>query len=401
MKKYILIAAVALGLGATSVTANAQAVEQPGFLENWSLGVDGGVTTPLDHSPFWRSMRGNFGLEVRKQVTPTFGLGVEGQFGVNTSSWKNRIHSDTGIDNMYLGTFGTVDLFNLFGGYPCKTRRFTIEAMAGAGWGHYFQNQVIAQNRDWNFFATKVGLNFNINCSDHLTVAIKPAIVWNMNRGQASSNQYYPEVYEGSDALSETYYNANRATFDLQAAVIWHMSGNNFRCLSSYNQGEIDALNAQINDLRAALEACLINTAAWEAKAAGLADELAACLSREPEVVVKEVDNSYLQSVRYVFFKIGSSVITNDQMPNVEMIADYLKNHPEASVEVKGYASKDGPLDLNIKLAEARAQAVKTALINKYGIKADRIKAEGQGIGEMFKEESWNRVSICTIQTAE
>ncbi len=51
-----------------------------------------------------------------------------------------------------------------------------------------------------------------------------------------------------------------------------------------------------------------------------------------------------------------------------------------------------------MKLAQRRADAVKTALINKYKISSDRIVAEGQGIGEMFKEESWNRVSICTLE---
>ena len=37
-------------------------------------------------------------------------------------------------------------------------------------------------------------------------------------------------------------------------------------------------------------------------------------------------------------------------------------------------------------------------LISKYGIPADRITAEGEGIGNMFDEESWNRVSICTLE---
>ena len=116
--------------------------------------------------------------------------------------------------------------------------------------------------------------------------------------------------------------------------------------------------------------------------------------------VVKEVSNN-LNSVRYVFFRIGSAVITADQQPNVEMIASYLKHHPEAKVLIKGYASKDGNYDFNIKLAQKRAEAVRTALINRYKVASDRIQAEGQGIGEMFKEESWNRVSICTIEDSD
>lgn len=81
------------------------------------------------------------------------------------------------------------------------------------------------------------------------------------------------------------------------------------------------------------------------------------------------------------------------------MIADYMKNHPQSKVVIKGYASKDGNLDFNIKLAERRAESVKTALVKRYKIAASRITAEGEGIGNMFEEESWNRVSICTLET--
>ena len=44
---------------------------------------------------------------------------------------------------------------------------------------------------------------------------------------------------------------------------------------------------------------------------------------------------------------------------------------------------------------------MKGILINKYHISASRIKAEGQGVGNMFSENDWNRVSICTIEDAE
>lgn len=80
------------------------------------------------------------------------------------------------------------------------------------------------------------------------------------------------------------------------------------------------------------------------------------------------------------------------------MVASYLKNHKDAKVDIKGYASPDGSEEINIRLANARAQAVKDALINKYKINANRISAQGEGIGNMFSEESWNRVSVCTIE---
>ena len=190
-------------------------------------------------------------------------------------------------------------------------------------------------------------------------------------------------------------FNVNNAVFDLLASVSYTF-GDGFQCVQPYNQAEVDALNDQINSLRGQLDQSAAAANEWQAKADALSNELEQCRNKAPEVV-KEVSNQY-NSVRFVFFRIGSSVITADQRPNVEMIADYMKSHPNAKVVVKGYASKDGNYDFNIKLAANRAESVKKMLISKYGIPADRITAEGEGIGNMFDEESWNRVSICTLE---
>ena len=52
---------------------------------------------------------------------------------------------------------------------------------------------------------------------------------------------------------------------------------------------------------------------------------------------------------------------------------------------------------LNERIANQRAEAVKNMLVNKYRIDARRVTAKGQGVGYMFEEPDWNRVSICTI----
>lgn len=376
MKKTLLLLAAT---AATVLGAQAQdALRQTNFGSNWSIGLDGGVVTPMSHSAFFGSMRPVVGLHLQKQISPVFGLGVEGQFGINTSSWKDRVHSSTAFDNSYVGAYGTVNLFNLFGGYQCETRPFDIDVVAGAGWGHDFINE--SNGSDWNYFATKVGLNFNFNVSQHVTLAVKPAITWDMS--DADIDQ------------TSAGYNRNNAVFSVQAGVTYKF-GDGFECVQPYNQAEVDALNARINELRAQAESSQAEADANAAKIAELQAALTAAQNR-PAQVIKETSTN-LESVRFVFFKIGSSVITADQMPNVVMIADYMKNHPNAKVEIKGYASQDGNLDFNIKLAQRRAESVKEALIKKYGISADRIKAAGEGIGHMFKEESWNRVSICTL----
>ena len=78
-----------------------------------------------------------------------------------------------------------------------------------------------------------------------------------------------------------------------------------------------------------------------------------------------------------------------------------LKNDKNATVVVKGYASPEGSASFNKRLAQKRADAVKKLLVKKYKIDADRIKAEGQGVGKMFSKPAWNRVSISTLQPSK
>ena len=378
MKKIALIALIAAA-GAMNAQAEKVAYWNPSFGQNWSLGVDGGVTTPLHGHAFFGSMRGAAGLHLQKQLTPTFALGVEGIASFNTSSWGG-VKSSTVVDNTYVGAYGAVNLFNLFGGYQGKVRPFDIEAVAGAGWGHDYYNDAVG--KDHNYFATKAGLNFNFRPSEKVTISIKPSVVYDMSDARISQ--------------TSAGYNINNARFDCMVGVTYNFGGSGFDAVTPYNQAEVDALNARINDLRVENDAAVAALAASQAQSAALAADLAACQNRKP-TVVKEVTNN-LNSVRYVFYKVGSSKITADQQPNIEMIAAYLKKQPKSKVVVKGYASPEGNLDFNIKLAAARAESVKTELVKKYGISESRITAEGEGIGKMFTEESWNRVSICTIE---
>lgn len=223
--------------------------------------------------------------------------------------------------------------------------------------------------------------------SEYVTLNVSPSVYYDMSDGGAEQ--------------SSASYNANRATFNVMAGVTYHFGGNGFKVVRPYDQAQIDALNGQINDLRATNQAAVQANAALQDENAVLAAQIVA-LQNAPVPVVQEVkENNYLNSVRYVYYKIGSSTITADQRPNVEMIADYMKDHPNSTVVIKGYASQDGNLEFNEKLAQKRAESVKNMLVKTYKIKADRITAEGEGIGHMFDQESWNRVSICTINSEQ
>ncbi|MBQ6080614.1 MAG: SusC/RagA family TonB-linked outer membrane protein [Muribaculaceae bacterium] len=170
------------------------------------------------------------------------------------------------------------------------------------------------------------------------------------------------------------------------------------------NNVELENLNGQINDLRNQLanaqNASNGRIAQLENDLAAANRALANCrndLNAAKNKPAAVVDNSKQYMNVLVHYPVNKTAIGADQRPNVERVAAYLKSHPEATCEIKGYASPEGNQANNLKLAEGRAASVKDMLVKKYGIAPNRIKAAGQGISNMFDELSWNRVSICEI----
>ena len=71
-----------------------------------------------------------------------------------------------------------------------------------------------------------------------------------------------------------------------------------------------------------------------------------------------------------------------------------MKNHKDAKVEIKGYASPEGSKEINEKLSVARAEAVKNILVKRYKISADRLTTKGMGATDkLFEQVEFNRVA--------
>lgn len=349
------------------------------FFDNWSIGLKGGTITPFKHGAFFKNMRPAVGLEINKQLTPGFALGVEGMGYINVSPSK------TAFDLSNVSLLGKFNLMNIFGGYHGTPRVFETEALIGAGWLHPYGYD----GEDDNYFSTKVGMNFNFNLGAERiwTIALKPALVYNMEGDFNNNNRF----------------NANNASVEITAGIIYHFRNSNgkhhFGSAKPYDQSEIDALNRNINSLRNEINSNEKALAAANQKVSDLNRQLEDCRNKKPEVKTVVETAKTLESV--ITFRQGKSSIDASQLPNVERIATYLNKHKDATVVIKGYASPEGSIEVNERLAEARAIAVKNMLIKKYRINGQRISAEGQGIGNMFSEADWNRVSICTIEEGE
>lgn len=387
MKKILLIAALVMGFAAAQAQVTVQGSK---FTDNWSITLKGGVVSPYQHYAFWPNARGIAGVELRKQITSIWGLGVEGEWSFNTSSWYGYKSANI-VDHQLVGGFAAVNFTNLLLGYIGKPRTLDVEGVVGAGWWHAYYPE--SQGYDLNSWYTKAGINigFNLGESKAWTLALKPAVVWYMGTGGSQNT---------------TVMNANHAAVELEAGITYHFKNSNGEhymtlCPKKYTQADLDELNGRINTLRGDLDKA--NKALDDANArnAQLQKDLDDCLNRKPEVVEVEVKKNSESLENNVFFAQGKSVVSRDQMPNVERVATFLKNHKNATVSIKGYASPEGSAEINERLAKARANAVKDLLVNKYKISASRITAEGLGVGDFFSEPDWNRVSICSINEAK
>lgn len=374
MKKFIAVTVACLTC--SGIYAQ-RAYEGANLGDNWSIGIHAGVTTPLTHSAFFPNMRATWGLGIGKQLTPFFGMGVEAMTSINTTASK------TAFDNTNVSLLTSVNLSNLFAGYWGTPRLFEIETVAGLGWLHYAQNG----DGDRNSISSKLGLNFNFNLGEAKawTIGIKPALVYDLN----------------ACCERNVGFNVNRAAWEITAGLKYH-----FRCSNGkhhisfaklYDQAEVDALNGQINNLRQTNVDQEAKLTAANQRNAELEQQLADCKNQGPVIVTDTITNHKKTLESVVTFRQGGVSVVASQTPNVERIATYLKNHEKATVSIKGYASPEGKVEVNARIAQQRADAVKSLLVKRYKIAENRITAEGQGVGNMFEEPDWNRVSICTI----
>jgi len=80
-----------------------------------------------------------------------------------------------------------------------------------------------------------------------------------------------------------------------------------------------------------------------------------------------------------VTFGNNSSVISNPNNPEFARFADFMNKYDDVVAKISGHSSAVGEEAYNQWISQQRANAVKTLLVNKYGIDADRLNAVGYG----------------------
>ena len=122
---------------------------------------------------------------------------------------------------------------------------------------------------------------------------------------------------------------------------------------------------------------------------------VALCLPRGEKVVEKEVivekevvvrDTVYVAQIEDIEknfnaaqFEQGKADLNDDAKLALHDLGKVMKQNPDLKLKIEGHTSSEGDETTNQKLSEARAKAAVDFLVNKEGIDASRLQAEGMG----------------------
>lgn len=97
------------------------------------------------------------------------------------------------------------------------------------------------------------------------------------------------------------------------------------------------------------------------------------------EIVVHLIRGGTVITLEGIEFEFGKAVIKKESSPTLDMAAAILTNHPEIEVEIQGHTDSIGTAEANLKLSQARAEAVRDYLIDIHMIEPVRLIPIGYG----------------------
>lgn len=108
---------------------------------------------------------------------------------------------------------------------------------------------------------------------------------------------------------------------------------------------------------------------------AGMKQEVTA----SADLFSNDIRNTGHAAVYGIYFDTGKSEVKPDSKAALDEVAKLLSGDPALKLLVVGHTDSVGQIDANMKLSEARAEAVVQALVKSHGIAAGRLKARGAG----------------------
>lgn len=352
------------------------------FWDNWFFSLGGGASVLMgdgDHAgSFGKRISPTLNVAVGKWFTPGVGLRLQ-YSGLQAKGFTDQKDADYVRGNQFKGGYykqrfdymnlhGDV-LFNLnalFGGYN-RQRVYEVIPFVGAGFIHNYtkpRREALALN---------VGVLNRFRLSDALDINVEFSALGTEDK------------FDGEIGGSRSF----DSMLNLTAGITYRFPSRGFR--------------RPVPQLISQAELALLqdNLAVMAARNAELQNALAEAKS-QPVAGVTETEVVIPSDIapRTVFFSIGSSEVSPREAMNLSYLAEQMKQFPQTTYTVNGYAdAATGSAEFNKQLSLKRAQAVVDVLVHKYGIAADRLKADANGGVDRFGQPILNRVVL--VQSAE
>ncbi len=87
-------------------------------------------------------------------------------------------------------------------------------------------------------------------------------------------------------------------------------------------------------------------------------------------------------------FENGKADILESMHEDLDKLANFMIDHPTFSLNISGHTDSQGSEESNLRLSQARADAIKAYLIYQFKIESSRIEAHGYGSSKPIVEEN-------------
>ena len=349
----------------------------------WYIQLQGGAQYTLGEIDFSDLISPNVQVALGRQFSPVFGARLavnawQSKAGIeaagNTYKWK-WMYVAPGIDL-------TFNLSNLFCGFnPNRIFNFSVFGGLGAniGWDNKINDIKAAAAVLYPLTTTATGTSENTQYA------------WDGTKVRVFGRAGVAADFKVSDAVSlglEVNANTLSDRYNSKKAGNWDwyfnaLAGVKINLGKTYSTRTIEAPKVPEKVIERVIERVV------EKPAPQVVEPTRAVAEK------KEVEETKFR--RDIFYlKAGKTWIDKSEYHKVKEVADYMKEHPNCTVEVTGYADRGtGNPKINNNLSQRRAQAVANMLIRNYGIKKNRIKVDFKGDTiQPFAKEIENRVAI-------
>ena len=349
----------------------------------WYIQLQGGAQYTLGEIDFSDLISPNVQVALGRQFSPVFGARLavnawQSKAGIeaagNTYKWK-WMYVAPGIDL-------TFNLSNLFCGFnPNRIFNFSVFGGLGAniGWDNKIDDIKAAAAALYPLTTTATGTSENTQYA------------WDGTKVRVFGRAGVAADFKVSDAVTlglEVNANTLSDRYNSKKAGNWDwyfnaLAGVKINLGKTYSTRTIEAPKVPEKVVERVIERVV------EKPAPQVVEPTRAVAEK------KEVEETKFR--RDIFYlKAGKTWIDKSEYKKVKEVADYMKEHPNCTVEITGYADRGtGNPKINNNLSQRRAQAVANMLIRNYGIKKNRIKVDYKGDTiQPFAKEIENRVAI-------